>query len=780
MGNIQSVFEKSNKLPSLVNKITNVNSIADNNKYLLKKIIEKVVGNMANTKKYVRSIQIGNEHENAIDKIVSNLKEAEDILEGKVEELNKRFVGTRSPEEKISESATQVYNSYLLLYKLNELKVDGGKSLQEVISEAIDSGKQEVSITINKENYKVEITQEGDNYKLKVLGGHTKPEVPGVKDVLDYSDKDIIDLWANSEVSIEKDQNNNWAFAVGLRDEYRSLDLTVGGLGKKVPFNLRFANFYKVIKILKDEETPLKERFRLANNIATGSGKTGDIALLKLWAYLANIPCITMVPSDTLRNQSNKFDKEFLPGEVAMEFGEPFFEGNTRYATTTFDEAFNTQWDLLKRIYGENSEELALFLTDEAPKLKENAVLLARAIAIARNNPIAFFSATPDKFLNALFEIILQILLSPKERTKLGTGKIPVVHYHKMKFKTSHEMENSISSMNQYDLRFVDPEKAYTEKIENTHDKLNEYKDAVNKFKSEIKSHGSNLSKLSKPFLDFINQSLDIQAYKEGLVATEERWARDVTGAIINNDNIKERKAKRIESFVEAIEDLNTGLTKNNIKSLVEQNLNVEVGGQLLPYIKLHNIIDTLNEYKKSGKAVEVSQFIKDKYGIIDSDNLEFNSELSGAILRLEKHQGYPEYASSIKRNYPGDKELYEHIFSTFPDIRKFCEQDAVVHYFNGNVKRFKSNGEEIYQCISDSDRKNILNMIKAGFVPNALSKELAIGIDAPRLSRVAAIIKDKTEMLDPMFLLQLMGRVGRDVKREGLCYFDMFTSDES
>lgn len=353
--------------------------VSNSNKYLLKKIIEKAIENIAKSKKYVMGIKIGEEHKDTIDKIKSKLKAAEDILKGKVEELNKQFVDERTQEEKISESAEsaeKVYNSYLLLYKLNELHVDElkdndekkSKLLQEVISEAIDSGKQEVNITINKENYKVEITKEGDSYKLKVSGEHTKPEV---KDVLEYTAKDIIGLWAKSEVSIEKDQSNNFAFAVGLHDKSRLLDLTIGGLGKKVPFSLRFANFYKVIEILRDESKPLKERFRLANNIATGSGKTGDIALLKFWAYLANIPCITTVPSDTLRNQSNKFDKEFLPSEVAMEFGEPFSEGNTRYATTTFTEVLDKQWNLFNNTYGKDNGESALIMIDEAPILQK-------------------------------------------------------------------------------------------------------------------------------------------------------------------------------------------------------------------------------------------------------------------------------------------------------------------------------------------------------------------------------------------------------------------------
>lgn len=673
--------------------------------------------------------------------------------------------------------AEAVYDSYLLLHKLNEFKVDSGKSLQDIISKAITQGETQAEFKVKGNAYKVNIIKKVNNYELKILSSGIKPEV---KAILKYTDEDIINLWVQSKVSMEKDRNNNWAFAVDLHDQSRSRDLKVGGLGKKVPFALRFANFYKVIEVLKDEGTPLEERLRIANNIATGSGKTGDIALLKFWAYLANIPCITAVLSDNLRTQSNSFDREFLPDEVAQEFAKSFSETNAEYATTTFAEAFNTQWNVLNDTYGKNKSKPALILIDEAPKLKENAVQMARAVEVSRGNPTAFFSATPDKFLSEEFKIKQQILLSSKEREALGIGKLPVVYYHKMKFKTLVEMENAeVQGKSTYELRFVSPEIAYAEKSENTHIRLNQYKDAVAKFKDEVKKQNRNLDNLSQSFLDFISQSLDSQAYKGGLIATEERWAQDVKDYITEGreDDAQKRRKKRIESFVKAIKDLNIGLAENSIRCLVEANLNVEFGSKLLPSIKLHNILDTLNEYKKSGRAVnmdEISKFIDEKYGITDS------SLLTDAILKLHELQSDQDHKKSIERNYPGDKKLHEHIFSKIPEIKKFCEQDAVIYYFNGHVKCFKSNGEEIYQYINDSDEKNILSMIKAGFVPNAISKELALGIDAPRLSRAAAIVKDKTEILDPMFLLQLMGRIGRDVKSKGSCYFDIFTSNES
>ncbi|MGL9718247.1 MAG: DEAD/DEAH box helicase family protein [Wolbachia sp.] len=208
----------------------------------------------------------------------------------------------------------------------------------------------------------------------------------------------------------------------------------------------------------------MRRKTKDGNNIATGSGKTGDIALLKFWAYLVNIPCITVVPSDNLRTQSNNFDREFLPDEVAREFAESFSETNVEYATTTFAEAFNTEWNVLHNTYGKNKSKPALILIDEAPKLKENAVQMARAVEVVRYNPTVYFSATPDKFLSEELKIKRQILLSPKEREALGIGKLPVFYVAKKGiYSISHRVNNLPND------RPRKAEEQYVKKYENTH-----------------------------------------------------------------------------------------------------------------------------------------------------------------------------------------------------------------------------------------------------------------------------------------------------------------------
>ncbi|WP_168463805.1 DEAD/DEAH box helicase family protein [Wolbachia endosymbiont of Ctenocephalides felis wCfeT] len=361
----------------------------------------------------------------------------------------------------LHESAKAVYNSYLLLYKLNELKDDGGKSLRDVISEAVGDRKTQTEFKINDKLYTVNITEDG---KLKVLGEYTKPEVQEVKEVQEYTNEDVIALWANSEVSFERDNSNNLSFAAGLHDEFRSQDLKIGGSNKKVPFALRFANFYKIIEILNDQEISLQEKLRLANNIATGSGKTGDIALLKFWCYLANIPCITLVPNEMLRVQSNNFEKAFLPDEIALEFGQTLSEHNTQYATTTFEEALDAKWSILNSKYGENGE-LALIIIDEAPELKRNAVQMVRGIEVARHNPIVYSSATPDSFLSEKFGIKKQILLSPKERVKLGIGKSLKVFYKIIEQLTLQEKDSRSAKSENY----ISPAQEYVLQDEITH-----------------------------------------------------------------------------------------------------------------------------------------------------------------------------------------------------------------------------------------------------------------------------------------------------------------------
>ncbi|WP_265017175.1 ankyrin repeat domain-containing protein [Wolbachia endosymbiont (group B) of Endotricha flammealis] len=697
---------------------------------------------------------------------------------------------------KLLKSSEDIYNSYLLLYKLNKIKDDSKSSLKDLISEAINQSKEQVEFKVKGNSYKVNITKKGDNYELEVLGGGAKPEI---KDVLEYTDKDIINLWAQSKVSFEKDLNNNYAFAIEIKDEIRNQDLKIGGQGKKVPFSLRFANFYKVIEILKDTNTALSEKLRLANNIATGSGKTGDIALLKLSCYLANIPCITIVPTEALKEQASNFDKEFLPDLVAEEFAKPFydekaeclvrkdinnfenehkdkkdyktehgsetfqgyydkvyyswkeFQADRSYVTATFKDAFHHIWKPLSSTY--TQDKPCLICIDEAPNLKSNPVYLARAKEISQHHPTAIFTATPDKFLNEEFNISNQILLSPTERAELEIGKLPKAHLHQMKSQGKDIVE------------------AYIKKVDNTHEKLSSCNNAIAKFKEERK-------KTSDSFLNLINESLDSQIYKTTLIATEEKDWLGIHYAIRVRGNEQNQKEEIKKSFMNAIRELESGLEDDEIESLVNENLNIEVGDKLHRSIKLHNIIDTFNEYKKSGMEVteeKVSKFIKDKYCIVDyvdpkdsSSNLPYNTELTRSICTLNTIED--KYQKSIERNYPGDKKLHEYIFKTYPKLTAFCEKDLHLSYFEGSFGLYDQSKRD----------ENLLNMVKAGFVPVIFSKELGIGIDAPRLNRAAAIITSPSDMSNPMFLLQFMGRVGRDVNSRGLCYFDLFTATKN
>lgn len=658
--------------------------------------------------------------------------------------------------DKLLKSSVDVYNNYLLLYKLNELKLENSESLKSAISYAIDQNQNEVKFGLEGKEYSIFIKEDKNNkYNLEVIGNYDSPKI---KDISQYNGKNVIEIWAKSKVSFEKSSNNNHAFAVEIKDKARNQDLKIGGQGKKVPFSLRFANFYRVIKILKDTNTKLQEKLRLANNMATGSGKTGDIAMLKLSCYLASIPCITVVPTEALKEQASNFDKEFLPNKVAQEFAEPFSETNAEYATTTFSEVFNTEWNLLNNTYGKNKSKPALILTDEAPNLKGNVVYLARAKEISKYNPIAIFTATPDKFLSEEFNISdrNQILLSPKERAELGIGKLPRVYLDPIKFLGESVIE------------------AYIKKVDNTHEKLSSCDNAIAKFQEERKE----MSDLSNSFLNLINESLDSQAYKTALIAVEQRDSLEIRQNIFFSKREQNRKEEKRKSFVSAIRELELGLEDSEIESLVNENLNIEVGKKLYRSIKLHNIIDTFNEYKKSGMEVreeEVSKFIKDKYGIVDyvdheyqHDNLPYNKELTRSICTLDTIE--VQYQESIERNYPGDKKFHEHMFKTYPKLTAFCENDLCLSYFQ----------DSFGLCYTSKKNANLLNMVKAGFVPVTLSKELGIGIDAPRLNSAAAIITSFSDILDPMFLLQLMGRIGRNVSSSGLCYFDLFTTTKS
>lgn len=702
-------------------------------------------------------------------------------------------------------SAEEIYNSYLLLYKLNEIKDDNGELLKDVISEAINQGKNQAEFKVKGSSYKVNITEEGNNYELKVLGGGDKPEV---KDVLKYTDKNIVDLWAQSKVSVEKGENDNLAFAIHLRDQSRLQNLKIGGLGKKVPFALRFANFYKVIEILKDEGAPLEERLRMANNIATGSGKTGDIALLKFWAYLVNIPCITVVPSDNLRTQSNSFDRAFLPDEVAQEFAEPFSETNVEYATTTFAEAFNTQWNLLNDTYGKNKTKPALTLIDEAPKLKENVVQMARAVEVSRYNPTAYFSATPDKFLSEEFKIKQQILLSPKEREALGIGKLPKVFYQEIKPLTFRE---GAFRGEERKGGYISPAQTYISYNAITHSIIG----------SSLKQ-GSRCSS-SQQFLDIISQLIDSSVHKKGLIVTNEAAVNDnyihsLMNSLVNQKSKPDGKKKCKKSYLDIIRQLNIGLSNEVINEYVDKNLEISTHySDSLKFIPLHGLIDITkafltqngenlstalnrigsNDQKMKGK---IDEFLQAEYGISNSDYFfKPKDELVGITFNLIHHIKSKiddrEYINSIERNYAIDKKLNADVIQV-NGIQKFCDyyrmiscftdsQNIVQHIGEVSVLRDGQTGvkeNRVRNTLIQNSERNIailFNMFKAGLIGNfVVDKKMGIGFDDVTLDKVVYITQGPTDLLDPAYELQVLGRGGRS-NQKGEYYFYRYTDSK-
>ncbi|WP_333023167.1 DEAD/DEAH box helicase family protein [Wolbachia endosymbiont of Pentidionis agamae] len=337
--------------------------------------------------------------------------------------------------EQLKDSAEAIYNSYLLLYKLNNLNVDKGRSLKEVISTAICANSQQAKFEVDGKEYEIEIIKNEDSsYNINVLKASDKPEV---KEVQKYTDEEVMSLWAGSEVSVEMDQDNKLAFFVNLHDRSRKQTLKVGGRGKMIPSEMRFFYFYKVIELLKNIKVETKEitfdelskHLRLADNIATGSGKTGDIALIKLLCYLENISCVVAVPNQSLVAQSIKFDREFLPDQVCEAFKNSLLdEANSKYITADFDTMLNQEW---KSFYERCNKENLVLCFDEVPKLKENLFFLKRAAIVSENSPTMIFSATPDKYINKEMNINNNIFLSPKTRSDLGMGKLPEVLFKK-------------------------------------------------------------------------------------------------------------------------------------------------------------------------------------------------------------------------------------------------------------------------------------------------------------------------------------------------------------
>ncbi|OEY86708.1 hypothetical protein BIY23_02510 [Wolbachia pipientis] len=689
----------------------------------------------------------------------------------------------------IIKAAEQVYNSYLLWYKLDELSCDNGKKLSSVISEVIDKNNTEIELKLNNTQYTIQVNynnKENGSYELTALASNVISEV---KHVSEYSDEDIIALWASSKVSFEKipSKKDSRGFATYVRDEVRQKDVKVGGLGKMVPFNLRFHNFYKVIEMLKIDNIPLRKKLRLANNAAPGSGKTGDIALLKLLAYFANIPCITLVPTDLLKKEMHDFDRKFLPDIVADAFALSLNDNNTEYATSTFEEAFNEKWCAVNNLYDERSENRpALICIDEARELTQKPKLLKNASKLSCHNAMVIFTATPDSLLNKSLGIKQQILLSPKEKVAFEIGRLPIIHHSKIKSSNIQEVSQTVnSSQNLAPVQVINLARDYINKVENTYVKLNKKGNMVEQLGTTRNVTGN----VSQAFINDVSQLLDSQSYKVGIIAAEEDQFDNIYDAIFSNSSLKEREEQSKRSLIRAVKELNLGLNDDRIELLIEENVNTQPVRNLLPSIKLCNIIDALNEYKKSSKIVTkdgIKTFIQDKYKITDShETLNYNSQITDAIVELNGIRS--EYSENVKRNYPADKKLHEYIFTTFPKIAAFCKQDVVVSQsVDKGISRLsideEGNSYQASYIVEDNtgNIKNMISMIKSGFVPYIISKELAVGFDSKKIDKAVVIsTSSNSSVSDPMLLFQVMGRVGRSNRRGGSVFFDVFTTHD-
>ncbi|MFP3021395.1 MAG: DEAD/DEAH box helicase family protein [Wolbachia sp.] len=156
---------------------------------------------------------------------------------------------------------------------------------------------EQVSVTLTK--------QSEDTYNVKFDKNTSKVDV---KNVTDYSTKDLLTLCGQHELTIGKDKKDNYVFGVTIKGEDNGKRATVGGPGKILIFPQHLSYIKETIKHLEEGRNPTKEFV-----LATGTGKTFiELLTQYLPARLMGIPYISLAPNNNLVTQKRDDWKKVL------------------------------------------------------------------------------------------------------------------------------------------------------------------------------------------------------------------------------------------------------------------------------------------------------------------------------------------------------------------------------------------------------------------------------------------------------------------------------------
>ncbi|WP_395461039.1 DEAD/DEAH box helicase family protein [Wolbachia endosymbiont (group B) of Ablattaria laevigata] len=205
------------------------------------------------------------------------------------------------------EGLEKTYLGVLLSIELNRKTSQVAKDIKEKIESLLSSNEGEIhdKVTIGEREIGVTLTKkEEGTYNVKF--DESASSSVDIKDTKDYTDKDLLTLCTQHELTISRDKKGNHHYSVTIKGKEKSA--TIGGLGKIVIFPQHLSYIKETIDHLKEGKSPTKE-FALA----TGTGKTFIELLVEyLPARLMDVPYISLAPNEDLVTQKRDDWKKVL------------------------------------------------------------------------------------------------------------------------------------------------------------------------------------------------------------------------------------------------------------------------------------------------------------------------------------------------------------------------------------------------------------------------------------------------------------------------------------
>ncbi len=371
---------------------------------------------------------------------------------------------TDSLRAKLLNSSKAIYQAYTALHFSKEPLFKEGqsnKSLETIISEAINSGKFDDPLTIQDQNnsYQIQINQGPDNTYQIIFINQLLSDLK-VEEHTKYNQGQKIEIMAGQKFRAKKDKKGNFSLGLELSLE-NNQSFNLGGPNKYDLYPEHLSTLFNIQKhIQKEGDVP-----SMLIALATGAGKTFVQAVWIMVLKHAGLAGIFAVPNQ-LVEQFKQDLKNLLPDEMVEEIktieeNKPNKEGvkaleslktKPEIIVASYEELLDRHYDTLNSF-----NEIALSF-DEQHLVIEKEKREIQLTQLADKNLTMLLTATPNQKTYELCGKKPVAYMSSKQKADANHGLFPNLEFVEatnLDDRDKMVSDNQISLLDQMHLGFA-------------------------------------------------------------------------------------------------------------------------------------------------------------------------------------------------------------------------------------------------------------------------------------------------------------------------------------